>query len=956
MSRSLAALVDPFIGTSASVNCFPGAVVPFGMIQWSPDTPSRPFGGGYEYRDASITGFSLTHLSGPGCPVFGDLPILPTVGTLGQLAAAAVGFSHEREKASPGFYEVTLASGVTTRLTVTTRAGIGEFTFPPDRRAGLLLKLTGGATKVTSTSVRIQDANEIVGSVTSGGFCGAPNSYTLFFVLRFERPVTSYRTYGDGPAGVHVTFEPTTEHLVRAKVGISYVSERNAGANIDAEIPGWDFEQTRRAARARWNDLLGRIDIHGGSERDQRILYTALYHSLLHPNVFSDTNGEYVGFDGQVHPGSPDHAHYANFSGWDIYRSQIPLIAMVAPQETSDAMQSMVDDYRQSGGLPKWTVANAESYIMVGDPAAPVIAGAYAFGARDFDTQAALAAMIRQAREPTNIRPGLDYHERLGYLPMDGTYGCCNFYGPLSTQLEYDIADHAIASYAAALGDTADSDSLAVRAQNWTNLFDPCSGFLRPKLADGRFVSDFDPVDGRGFVEGNACQYTPMVPFNMHALVNAMGGATAFRRYLDNLFTELNAERRAPHAWLGNEPCLGIPWAYHHAGAPHQTQELVRRIQRELYTDAPDGEPGNDDLGTLSAWFVWSALGCFPVTPGTADLALGSPLFPRIRVALGNGRQISIDAPDAAPDMPYVQRLEVDGQSWRRGYLPASVITRGTHLAFTLGTNPNPAWASGVDAAPPSHGTGQPTALGYLRPDYRLLVPQRQQTTVTLGARALVDPTQTVTWVVAPPPGVLVEPSEGTLTTAPGRDGSVALRVTAADTPGTDLATFHFGTRTGTRPPDVVLEIVVAPPDPRGTCQGDSGRRALPHTADLRIEAWAPTREQCIAEAVQGVVESFADTSTCAETSTRESHVTGDRDEDLLAWVLDEVIYRMETAGEIPAGVQVSAAEGGVLVGFVMTDVQSARTVGAVPKAVAPHELRLACGPTGWTCSVTLDV
>jgi len=823
-----ASLVDPLIGTSGGVNCFPGAAMPFGMVQWSPDTPSRPFGGGYEYDDSSITGFSLTHLSGPGCPVFGDVPLLPTVGAIDEEPGAApVGFSHESEQARPGFYGVTLTSGVAARLTVSTRAGIGEFTFPRHQQANLLITLSGGATESSAASARIVGATEIAGSVTSGGFCGGPNTYTVYFSIVFDRPFASCGTWRGGAvhrgarqirvrqaaasAGTYVSFRTASGRTVRVKVGLSYVSEANARANIAAEIPDWDFAKTQRQAHARWNETLGRMEIGGGSRREQRIFYTALYHCMLHPNVFSDANGQYLGFDDRVHTLSAGHSHYANFSGWDVYRCEIPLIALLAPRETSDMMQSMVDDHAQSGLLPKWSVANAESFIMVGDPAAPIIAAAYAFGARDFDTRAALAAMLRQAGQPTNVRPGLDYHDGLGYLPIDGTYGCCNFYGPVSTQLEYDVADFATASYAAALGEAA--ESFASRAQNWANVFDPGSGFLRPKLASGQFLPGFDPTGRIGFVEGNAYQYTPMLPFNVRALVNAMGGAGAFVRYLDAFFTELNAERSAPYAWLGNEPCLGIPWEYDYAGAPYKTQEVVRRVQRQLYTDGPAGEPGNDDLGAMSSWFVWSALGCYPVTPGTADLALGSPLFPRMRVHLGNGRQISIDAPQAAPDAPYVHGMLVDGQPWSRAYLPPSVLSQGAHLAYTLGTDPDPDWAAGPDAAPASYGVGEPPALGFVRPDCRIVVPVGGRTTVTLGARAIADDEQTVTWAATAPRGVTLHPSSGILRTRPSDDGTVPLLVTAGHEPGAYPVTFQLTTAAGTTLPKVVLEVVVVQPE-----------------------------------------------------------------------------------------------------------------------------------------------
>jgi predicted alpha-1,2-mannosidase len=732
-------LVDPFIGTENQADDFPGADLPFGMVQWSPDTPTRPDGGGYDYRDSSVTGFSLTHLSGPGCRAAGDVPVLPTVGTVDP--AAVDGFSHAHESARPGFYAVALDNGVTTELTATPRSGMARFTFPATTGADLVFKLSGSQSGVTGTRFTVHDRDEVSGQVSSGRFCGAHNSYTVYFDMVFDRPFTSAGStpvpanrpagpvvavppdapepvnhpvlHGQRPpahAGAapitvqdgYVTFDTSRAPAVRAKVGVSYVSAANAAANRAAENPGWDFDAVRATAARAWNAELGRIRISGGTRARQTVFYTALYHSLLHPNVISDRNGQYPGFDGAVHTVDPGHrAAYGNYSGWDIYRSQAQLEAVVDPQAAADAAQSMLDDRRQTGLFPKWSENNGESYVMVGDPADEILADYHAFGATGFDSAEALAGMVAEATAPNDNRPGLDYLERLGYLPSDGHYGCCNFYGPASTTLEYDSADYAISALAGALGDSADRAAFARRAQDWRNLFDPGSGFVRPRDASGAWTAGFSPTSGRNFVEGDSWQYTPMVPFNLHGLAAAMGGDRTMAAFLDTDLSSLTGG--GGHTDLGNEPSLDIPWEYDYVGEPYLTQRTVRRVQDQIWSDSPSGLAGNDDLGEMSSWYVWSALGMYPQTPGTADLALGSPLFPRAVVALPSGRRLVITGRGAADDAPYVRSASWNGAPWNNAYAPVDAIRNGGLLDFDLDTGADPGWAAAPSAAPPSY-------------------------------------------------------------------------------------------------------------------------------------------------------------------------------------------------------------------------------------------------------------
>ncbi|MFJ7965469.1 lectin [Streptomyces sp. NPDC096324] len=751
---SPATVVNPFIGTSNEANDFPGADVPFGMVQWSPDTTSRPPGGGYEYNDSSITGFSLTHIAGPGCGAAGDVPVLPTVGTVNTGATDA--FSHANESASAGSYKVALNNQVTTELTTTTRSGMARFTFPSTSQANLIFKLTGSQNGASSTQFTKVSNTEVSGQVTSGRFCGAGNMYTVYFDMVFDQPFASQgssvaktsaatpakpRTasknaaekpnkpvlHGKMPTAAapktgkdsaspeaaasngYVTFNTTSNPVVQAKVGVSYVSVANAAANRAAENTGWDFNATRTSAQDAWNSALGKIQIAGGTAAQQQTFYTALYHSLLHPNVISDTNGQYYGFDGRTHTVDAGHkAAYANYSGWDIYRSQAQLEALVAPQVASDTAQSMVDDYAQTGIFPKWSENNGESYVMVGDPADAIIADYYAFGARDFDTTTALADMVKQASTTNNDRPGLNYLNSPGYMPHDGSYGCCNFYGPVATTLEYDTADFALSAMAGALGDAGNQKTYANRAQGWRNVLNPASGFVEPRNASGSWTGGFDPTSGTDMVEADSWIYTGMIPFNIAGLARAKGGNTAMSHYLDTVLRSYTGDKG--YAWVGNEPSIELPWEYDYIGQPYKTQGTVRAIQQQIWANTPGGlADGNDDLGAMSAWYVWSALGMFPETPGTADLALGSPLFTQAVITLPSGKTLTINGNGAADNAPYVQSATWNGSAWNNAYAPTSAITAGGTLTYTLGTSANTSWATAASAAPPSYA-GDTTA------------------------------------------------------------------------------------------------------------------------------------------------------------------------------------------------------------------------------------------------------
>ena len=726
------ALVNPFIGTGSNNdfsagNTFPGADVPHGMIQWSPDTTSRPSGGGYDYADSSITGFSLTHVDGTGCAAAGDIPILPVTGALGSDPDDDTeSFAHSDETAEPGYYEVALGNGTSVALTTTTRAGIGQFTFPATTSASLLLKLDDAETPYAASTLNVVGDDELTGSVTTTGFCEATNAFTLYYAIEFSQPFTSsgsYNTTADGPGGGYVTFDTTTSQTVTARVGISYTSAAEALANLTAEVGGQSFAQVQAAAQADWTAALDKISVGGGTTAEQTEFYTALYHAEQFPSVISDTDGSYRGFDGAVHTVDRGHsAEYTDFSNWDIYRSQAQLTALIDPAAASDMAQSIIDDYEQGGTLTKWGMGDGETYIMVGDSGIPVLADYHAFGATNFDTATALSAMITEQTTDTDVTPGVTYLDSFGYLPTNSIYGCCHEYATTSTQLEYDTDDFALSAFAGSLGDTAVQAKFQNRAQDWENIFNTSSGYIQPRHSNGRWMDGFDAdlitsTDTNDFAEGDALTYTPDVPFNLAELATLEGGDSAMVSYLNTVLSGYQGLSSVigTQANLGNEPSLEIPWEYDWVGEPYKSQAAVRAIEDQLWSDTPGGIPGNDDLGEMSAWYVWSALGLYPEIPGTADLAIGSPLFPEAVVSAG-GETLTIDAPAAAADAPYVQGLTINGIASSLAYLPAADVTSGATLDFSLGSSADTSWAAAAADAPPSYkgtpGTGVTEPVG----------------------------------------------------------------------------------------------------------------------------------------------------------------------------------------------------------------------------------------------------
>lgn len=660
-------LVDPFIGTDdgdapdpppgdAGGAVFPGATVPFGMIQWSPDTgPSAEFG--YHYRDDRILGFSVTHLSGAGCAAMLDFPF-------STQKEGAPRFKHADELAVPGYYKVGLATGATVELTAAPRAAMGRFTGAAGIRIDAAKTVTAkDSTRVTFGELRVVSPTRVVGMLRSERFCGHRSRYAIHLAVQFDSPIARQE---HGTSWVWLQFDKA---VVTATIAISYVSIAGAEKNLEAAL-GTKFDEMRATAAARWTEMLGKVEIDGGTEAQRRMFSTALYHSLLHPNIASDVTGEYLGFDGAIRR-AEGYTHYQTFSGWDIYRSWVQLVSLLYPRESDDILRSFVTSARECGGMPRWSLASDETGVMIGDPGALIVANAAAFGAQ-FDTRLALEIATRRHNRCNRwvTRPSADIEMMMGFTPE-----VPELWGSVALTLEYAVADAALSELARSLGDVTLADKLAKTAARWKNLFDPTTGYIRPRHWDRSWKTPFKPTSQRGYVEGNAAQYTFFVPHDPEGLARALGGTAATFARLDALFEKLNVGIREPHFYIGNEPQFATPFLYARLGAPERTAAVVARIRDRAFTDQPSGLPGNDDLGALSSWYVWSALGLYPDLPGKADLALGAPLFPKARVHLRHGSTLTITR-DAG------SRITLDDERVDGGSIPLSALLGDHTLAF----------------------------------------------------------------------------------------------------------------------------------------------------------------------------------------------------------------------------------------------------------------------------------
>jgi predicted alpha-1,2-mannosidase len=670
-----AAEVDPMIGTFPPGFVVPGAATPFGMVQNSPDTTGEFAYSGYLYTDPLIRGFSLVHLSGPGVRKGGDISFLPRLGTpTNDPALYATPFTHLQERAEPGYYRVTLAPWqIDVELTASSRAAMQRYTFPPVANARVIMDTARSNEGVADATWRMTGPDEVTGS--------RHGRYPVFFVARFSRPFKEGGGFvGSGTkAGGWVGFDATRDRTVTVRVGISFHDEAGARRNLEAEAPGFDFDGMQARARAAWNHELAKVQVEGGTPLDRRAFTTALYHSYLHPNVVNDT-------------GTP--TRYANFSSWDTYKAQNQLLALTQRERYRDMLRSLLLTAQETGKLPRWGEWTIDAAHMSGDPAVPAIADGYCRGLLDPATAAGLyeAGLALRAARP----PDLD---RLGYLP-----------GRPGTTLEYGIADFALALMARGLGREADAQRLLADSLRYRNLLDPQTRWIRPRNADGSWATPFDPTDETGFQEGNSWQYSWLVPHDARGLFDRMGGDEVVNRrfatffagpaQLQSTLTAMGTVYRLPQYAPGNEHDIQAPWMPAFSGRPGQVA-AAHRNARTLFRATIDGLPGNDDLGGLSAWHVFSALGFGPVIPGAPLHVVGSPQFERATIDVGGGRAFTVRAPGNSALTPYVAAAQLDGAPLTRSWISDAAVRAGGTLDLTMRPAPG-AWATSRAAAPPS--------------------------------------------------------------------------------------------------------------------------------------------------------------------------------------------------------------------------------------------------------------
>jgi predicted alpha-1,2-mannosidase len=807
----VASLVHPMAGTERG-GTFPGAATPFGMVQYSPNTDA-PLGGGYRYSQPRTIGFAATHLSGPGCAALGDVVSLPTTGPVSTVAARRQEstFSHATEQASPGYYAVTLdASRVRAELSATVRTAWARFTYPPTRKADVIIDPTANFRGARDVRIRIVGDRTVEGTVGSWGYwhaCPGPgeNRYTVAFSMRFDRPFSAFGTgNGDrlhrarrsasGPgAGAYVAFDAVEDpRPVVSKIGISYVDLPGARRNLEAETgSGFDFDAVRARAHRGWDALLGRIAVDGGAATQRATFYTALYHSLLHPNVFSDADGRYVGFDDRVRRTAPAHVHFTNFSLWDTYRTTQQVVDLVAPEVVGDMLSSLLDDAAQGGWLPRWPYAHYYTNEMVGDPAANVLADGLLKGLLDRGDEGRAYRAVRHnatalpaphASGP-EARTGLDAFVNRGFVPFrrEGVYADAG-----SLNMEYSLNDCAAALMARRLGEAADERYLLRRAKRYRATID--AGHARPRAGNAAWLTGFDPSSRRGFEEGSAAQYTWLAPQDVSGLAAALGGRDAATAALDAFFDHAavaaNPSTAAAH-WLGglrytprNEEDLQAPYLYDYLGQPSKTQDVVSAAE-SLYTTAPNGLPGSDDLGALSGWYVLSAIGLYPATGGDDHYALTSPLFDRIVIdpprRFYPGGPIVIEAPGVGPGVHSIRTLSLDGRPLATSQIDHGALRAGAHLVFGLGATPDPGWATGADT-PRSACAADPSTA-----DVRLGVDARSAGTVRTRLRNAGDaPATRVHLHLTLPAGWSARAVRATpATLAPGAIATVTWRVHA---------------------------------------------------------------------------------------------------------------------------------------------------------------------------------
>jgi len=717
-SQSVSSYVDPFIGTGGHGHTFPGPCLPHGMVQLSPDTGEDGWDwcSGYHDSDHSVMGFSLTHLSGTGASDMGDLLFMAYTGEWktepGSKEHPQEGyrsvFSHKEEQASVGYYSVLLKSyDIKAELTVTKRCGMQRYTFPKTGNHNIILDLDRGIGNHTvSSSVHFVGNDAIEGYRQSSGW--ANNRY-VYFYASFSQPFDKQAIVEDGQIAegaqestgkvvkALVRFPSTTDKPVLVKVGISAVSMANAKANLEAEIPGWNFDAVKQVAVKTWDKALSAITVTGGSKEKLRTFYTALYHSLLAPYLYSDVNGQYVGMDHKVHV-AKGFNYYTVFSLWDTFRAAHPLYALIEPKINNDFVKSMLAMYKEGGRLPVWELDSNETWCMIGNHSIPVIADACLHGNPDFSIEEAYQAM--KATVDDTIR-GLKAYQRYGYVPYDVETNS------VSITVEYAYDDWCVAQVAKKLGKTADYKRFMQRAENFRNLYNPATDFLQGKNTEGTWRKNFNPIDvsrlgSDDFTEGNSWQYTFFAPQDVDGLISLLGGRKAFAHKLDSLFDQPSVNNNPDEPDVsgmigqysqGNEPSHQIAYLYNYVGEPSRTAERVRQIADSLYNDTREGLCGNDDCGQMSAWYVFSAMGFYPVNPASGEYVTGSPLFPKVIIHTGNAKPFTIEARNVSTTNKYIQSATMNGKSYPYSYITQKQIEGGSTLRLNMGDKPSK-WAT----------------------------------------------------------------------------------------------------------------------------------------------------------------------------------------------------------------------------------------------------------------------
>ena len=744
--------VNPFIGTRDMGHCYPGATVPFGMVQLSPDTDTVLYStgngynpevyrycAGYQYNDSTIVGFSHTHLHGTGHSDLGDFLIMPTTGAIklnpGTSQSPEKGYrsryKKQSEKASPGYYAVTLTDyKIVAELTATVRVGIHQYVYPKGEQQNLILDLVHGIYsydgKVIWSSIRVENDTLITGYRQTNGW--ARNRF-IYFALSLSKPITEYGlTNNDQEVykgfwrrwemdsnfpersgrriKAYFKFNSSASDTLVVKMALSPVSTNGAIANLVAETSGKNFEQLKAEARESWEKELSKIRIEA-DEQDKVIFYTALYHTYLSPTIYNDVSGDYRGIDGNIYK-TNGFTNYTTFSLWDTFRAQHPLLTLIEPERTSNMISSMLAHYQQSvhGLLPVWSHHGNENWCMIGYHAVPVIADAYLKGIRGFDANLALKAMVSSATYPEY--DGTRLYTNLGFVPEDKRPNSA------STTLEYAYDDYTIHQMAKELGNTNISEEFGKRALAYKNLFDTNTGFMRAKLSNGQFKEPFDPLatHGQGYIEGNAWTYSLFVPHNIKGLTALLGGEKRLEQRLDSIFTmtlpaqyyahteDIEAVGIMGNYVHGNEPGHHIPYMYSYIGKPWKTQAIARKIMSTMYHNTPSGLCGNDDCGQMSAWYIFSALGFYPVTPASNQYVIGSPLVKSAQIQVGNNKAITVTAHNQSEKNIYIKKVLVDGKEWKNNWFPHSMLVNGCTIDFYMTSKPNKKWGKEHESRP----------------------------------------------------------------------------------------------------------------------------------------------------------------------------------------------------------------------------------------------------------------